>query len=252
LADLGLADRLPGIALKEFVTAAPLATAPWLVPDKASSLVSGLHGPRILTELRTALWVNAPAQGGGTPEYVELHPWIARTLVSALAARDPDANAPSYESQFQALLDDPDTQADPARRAYCQLALGRISEVIGSFETSFNAGPHRGWVDRLRLVTSAPDNRPLDRDSYALYEEMVELDNRNVPEGRSPVGNIVRRLVAARWLAANPFAVPDSTLKTVIVDQYRDLPAWSRQADVAALNDASRRDLRELFFEYTE
>lgn len=247
LDDLRLAAHLPDIGIDDFVTAAPFATAPWLIPAHASSLISRPHVGRILTELRTALWVNVPTSGGGTADYAELHPWIARTLMTALAARHSSSDESCYEAQFRALLDDPDTQADAVRTAYCQLALGRISEVIGFFEDSFNAGPHRTWVDRLRLVTRAPDNLPLDRDSYELYGEQVRLDNSTVPEGRSPVGNIVRRLVIARWLAANPFATPHPELKTVITKEYEALPHWSRQPDVAALDHAKRRDLHELF-----
>jgi hypothetical protein len=251
LDDLLLAARLPGVDIDEFVAAAPFATAPWLVPDKAKSLVPTPLAGRILNELRTALWVNAPAEGSGTADYAELHPWIARTLMSALAARD-SSEAPSYAKQFEALLDDPDILGDPARKAYCQLALGQISEVISAFEASFNEGPHQQWADRLRLVTSAPDKKALERNSYPLYEDLVRLDTTNFPD-RSPVGNIVRRLIAARWLAANPFAAPDPTLKTIIDRAYGSLAdSYGLQPDVVALDDARKRDLREMFFEETE
>jgi hypothetical protein len=247
LDDLQLADHLPDIGTDEFVTAAPFATAPWLIPVNATSLISRPHVARILTELRAALWVSVPEADGSTTDHAELHPWVARTLTTALATREALPGKPSYEAQFEALLDDPDTQADPVRKAYCQLALGRISDVIGFFETSFNAGPHQTWANRLRLVTRAPDNLPLDRDSYELYSAQVQQDNKKFPGERTPVGNIVRRLVIALWLAANPFATPDPKLKKVITEGYEALPHWSRQADVAALGDAKRRDLHELF-----
>jgi hypothetical protein len=247
LDDLRLAAELPGIGIDEFVTAAPFATAPWLIPADATSLISQPHVGRILTELRSALWVTVPAPSGGAADYAELHPWIARTLVAALAARHSSPDEPSYEAQFGALLDDPDTQADEVRTAYCQLALGRISEVITFFEDSFKASPHRVWVDRLRLVTRAPDNLALERDSYELYDGLVQQDNKNVPQGRSPVGNIVRRLVIARWLAANPFATPHPKLRTVISTEYEALSPFSPQPDVSPLGDAQKRDLHELF-----
>lgn len=229
------------ISVDDIVLAAPFATAPWLVPGTAT-----LPSPEvslILAELRTALWVSAPANGGGTADYAELHPWISRTLVSALTARSDSA----YDTRFKTLLVDPDTKADPARTAYCQLALGRVSEVITMFEETFNDGPHRPWVDRLRLVTRAPDNRPPDKCSYPLYQQFVHQDNRKLPDGRSPVGNIVRRLVIARWLAANPFATPDPKLAEVVETAYRDLRSWARQPDVSALSQAAQRDLHELF-----
>lgn len=245
---LRLTKHLPDFGVAEFVTAAPFATAPWLVPAEATSLVSRPQVGQILTELRTALWVIAPDHNGGTEDHCELHPWIARNLISALAARCTTPDTDSYESQFQALLDDPDTQHDPVRTAYCQLALGHISDVISFFEASFNRCPHQQWVDRLRLVTRAPDSRALDRDCAALYQELVTTDTRNNPQGRSPVGNIVTQLVVARWLAANPFATPDPDLKPIIEKAYvPGLLAWNRRPDVAALIHAAKRDIHDLF-----
>jgi len=240
LDDARIAQHLPDIGIDEFVTAAPFATAPWLVPAEAASLISRPHVGRILTELRTALWVTAPTHGGGTPDYAELHPWIARTLVCALAARDAAPNGPSYTAQFEALLNDPDTLGDPSRNAYCQLALGQISEVVNSFEASFDRGPHQEWIDRLKLVARAPDNKPLDQDCAELYRELVNADISNTPQGRTPVGNIFTRLVAASWLAANPFAMPDPDQKVIIVHAYGELPPLSRRPDVAALYMAAQ------------
>lgn len=241
LRELRLIDGLGGITIDDLVLAAPFATAPWLVPGMANLPFPQIG--QILTELRSALWVTAPAHGGGTADYAELHPWISHTLVSALAAH----GGAAYDNQFRTLLADPDTRADQARTGYCQLALGRVTDVIDVFEQSFNEGPHREWVKRLRLVTRAPDNRPPERDSYTLYEQLVQQDNRKVPEGRTPVGNIVRRLIIARWLSANPFAVPHPELGTVVDTAYGELPHWSRQPDVAELSHAARRDLHELF-----
>jgi hypothetical protein len=130
LARLRLTRHLPDIGIDEFVSAAPFATAPWLLPHNATSLISQPHVGRILTELRTALWGTVPKHKGVTPNYSELHPWLARTLVSALARRDAVSHHSSYADQFEALLNDPDTLGDPARTGYCQLALGRIRARI--------------------------------------------------------------------------------------------------------------------------
>lgn len=241
LDSLRLARHLPGVSIDEFVTAAPFATAPWLIPHNATSLISRPNVGRILTELRTALWSIAPKQGGVTPNYGELHPWIARTLVSALARRDTAPDRPSYPEQFEALLNDPDTFGDPARKAYCQLALGRIGEVVDAFEASFDQGPHQEWIDRLELVTRAPDDQPLDRSCGELYEKLVTTNVGTTPCGRSPAGNIITRLITARWLAANPFAMPDPDLRDIIRHAYgEELPPLSRRPDVAALYEAAR------------
>jgi hypothetical protein len=240
LADVRLANRLPDIGIDEFVTAAPIATAPWLVPAEATSLVASANLGRILTELRTALWVTAPVRSGATPDYAELHPWIARTLVSALAHRDPGQGLPSNTAQVKRLLDDPDTKGDPTRTAYCHLALGRISEVVDFFESSFNTVAHQEWIEQLRLVTHAPDDLPLDRDNAALYEDLVSADIRATPHDRSPAGNVITRLVVASWLAANPFTMPDKDLMSTIEHAYRELSPLSRQPDVAPLQLAAQ------------
>lgn len=234
---LRLARHLPDLGIDEFVTAAPFATAPWLLPHNATSLISRPNVGRILTELRTSLWGIAPKHGGGTPNYAELHPWIARTLVSALAQRDTASNRPSYTDQFEALLNDPDTFDDPARKAYCQLALGRINEVADAFEDSFDKGPHQDWIDRLELVARAPDDLPLDRSCGELYDELVIT----AAHGRSPAGNTITRLITARWLVANPFAIPDPAQRNIIKHAYgEELPPLSRRPDVAALYEAAR------------
>jgi hypothetical protein len=234
---LRLARHLPDLGIDEFVTAAPFATAPWLLPHNATSLISRPNVGRILTELRTSLWGIAPKHGGGTPNYAELHPWIARTLVSALAQRDTASNRPSYTDQFEALLNDPDTFDDPARKAYCQLALGRIKEVVDAFEDSFDKVPHQDWIDRLELVARAPDDLPLDRNCGELYDELVIT----AAHGRSPAGNTITRLITARWLVANPFAIPDPAQRDIIKHAYgEELPPLSRRPDVAALYEVAR------------
>lgn len=241
LDDLRLAQRLPDVSIEEFVTAAPFATAPWLVPAEATSLIPHPQVGRILTELRTALWVTAHARGRGTADPAELHPWVARTLVSALAARRECPDRPSYDDQFKALLGDPETQSDMARKAYCQLALGQLSDVVDAFESDFDQGPHQDWIDRLELVARAPDNKPLDRDRATLFQDLIDMDVANRPGGRSTVGNVVTRLVAALWLASDPFVMPDPAQRDHIANGFGELPRLSRRADVDALYTAARR-----------
>lgn len=193
VAGLRLAQRLPDVGIDEFVTAAPFATAPWLLPHDATSLITRPHVGRILTELRTALWITASTRRGATPNDAELHPWVARTLVYALAR-----NATSYRDQFEALLHDPDTSGDPVRTVYCQLALGRLSDVVDAFEASFDHGPHQEWIDRLELIARAPDNQPLDHSCAELYEALVTTTIDKTPRDRSAAGNTITRLVTAR------------------------------------------------------
>lgn len=236
---LGLVPELPDagrIEITDFVSAAPFATAFWLIPADATSISSHPQIGRILTELRTALWVTTPVPDEVPSDYAELHPWVARVLVSALARRPPGADLPTYAEQFMALLGDPETARDPARKAYCQLALGHFSDVVAAFESSFDTESHRIWADRLKLVTRAPDNLPLNRSCAELFQELVNRDIGNTP-ARSPIRNIVARLVAATWLAANPFAVADRKQRDEIADAYKDLRPLSRRPDVSDLHE---------------
>jgi len=234
--------------IAEFLLAAPWATAPWLIPSDEQEQIGPVHVPNILTELRTALWVTVPARGGGTANYAELNPWLAGSLMSALMARPKPRNRPAeYLAQFEELLSDQATRFDPVRTVYCQLALGRFGEVAGFFESTFNAIPHREWVDQLRLVTGAPDNMSTTESSGALYEKLVDADVKEQPTDRSPVRNVVTRLVAALWLARNPFAMPDPAQWVVIRDAYTDLRKLSHRGDVAPLTTAAERAARGQF-----
>ncbi len=147
---LKLVDHLPELSIDDFVTAAPFATAPWLIPASAMSRSSQPNIGRILTELRTALWVTARAEGD-MAGHVTLHQWIAANLVSALADRRPSGGCLPYDDQFGALIDDVDGSKHPVHLAYCQLALGNVDTVITRFEEEFDKIPHEEWVSLLAL-----------------------------------------------------------------------------------------------------
>lgn len=245
LCDLGPIQRLPDIDIDELITVAPFVTAPWLAPIGATNIVSGPRVGRILTELRTTLWVTGTSDDDTSN--AELHPWITKTMLTALAERPGSSDLPTYEAQFEALLHDSATGDDPVRRAYCQLALGRIGDVVSLFEADFHQRPHRDWIRRLSLVTGAPDNMSLARDSSELYRELVDQDFRDHPDDRSPIRNVLSRLIAASWLMSNPFAAPDPRLREIIVNAYRELAPQSRRPDVAALYDAATQRARQLF-----
>lgn len=263
LSALRLNRHLPDIYVRDFVTATPYATAPWLTPADAEAFLPRRHVGRILTELRSGLWVIAPRGARGTSDRTELHPWVARLLISALAARPDDGYAREFESllndvapprpapadgeasarsgQFDVVAPDPEDTQGQARQMYCHLAADNFTVVVDFFTKTFDQEPHQDWIDRLELVTSAPDHEPLHKDQATVYSELVNHRNSNLTEEQSPVGNIVCRLVAALWVATNPFAVPDPNQQGVIRDAYRDLVRLSRRPDVAALHAAARR-----------
>ncbi len=241
LKELGLTEYLDGVDINDFVTAAPFATAPWLIPDAAQSRIDQPHVGRILTELRTALWVTAKNSAATTEDQAALHPWIAANLVSALARRE---SGPTYADQFEALRDDPDTAQDPVRLAYCTLALGAIADVVGFFESEFNRIPHAEWLAKLHLVLHAPDDLPPEREHAELYDELVKLDSTRHPDGRTDIRNNIARLIAAGWLTANPFAVRGLDQQQVIENAFAALATTSHRPDVGALvaaKDLARR-----------
>jgi hypothetical protein len=237
LTELGLTDHLDDVHIDDFVTAAPFATAPWLIPDAAQSRINQPHVSRILTELRTALWVTAKSSAGTTDDQAVLHPWIAANLVSALAGRK-NGHGPTYTAQFTALRDDPDTDQDPVRRAYCQLALGDVGAVVTFFEREFNRIPHEEWLGKLDLVVHAPDDLPLGSRYGELYDGLVNLDKTWHPDGRTEIRNNVSRLIAAGWLTANPFAVRGQDQHKVIVNAFAALARTSDRPDVGDLVSA--------------
>jgi hypothetical protein len=223
LAELSLTAQVKNVTVSDFVTAAPFATAPWLIPVAADGLVHQPHVVTIIEELRNALWVTARTAGENVTDQVTLHPWLATNLVCALAARD---DHPSYVDQFAALLADQD---DDLRRAYCQLALEQIVEVVTLFEQDFNQRPHDEWVDRLTVVVHAPNNLPRDRGVDELYGRLVEIDREHGPQDRTELRNIVARLIAASWLAADPFTVRSPDQNTEIVSTLQDLARGKAQ-----------------------
>jgi hypothetical protein len=231
-----LTDHLSDLDLDDFVTAAPFATAPWLVPHDAATLTCQPSVGRILTELRTAMWVSGPDRGAVVTGQACLHPWIGRALVAALVQRDAAANW-SYAEQFRALL--ADSGGDPVREAYCQLALGEIGDVVDLFGRTFDAWPHQEWVERLNLVVSVPDELPRDRTSAELYDELVRKANRHAAPG--PLTHTIARLVVASWLAADTFARPDPAQLRIIEHCYRELAPKSPRSDVSALHLAGEQ-----------
>jgi hypothetical protein len=229
--------RLSTVDTDALITAAPFATAPWLVPLPEHGLVGQPHVGPILTELRASLWVNAPGDGGGTPDHVTLHPWAAGNLVSALARRDGGAG-PTYAAQFTALRAAPG--ADDVRLAYCLLALGDFPAVVDLFERDFPKLPHQEWIDRLTVVVHAPDAQPLDENYERLYGKLVDADIERNPGNRTEIRNNLARLVAASWLSANPFAVRGPAQNENIRAALAKLSSISQRSDTQALDTIAK------------
>jgi hypothetical protein len=224
LRELGL---LQAFDANELVAAAPFATAPWLVSPAADSPSSESRIGIILTELRDALWVGAPAGLAATADQAELHPWLARTLNSALAWSDGQIPA-LYNLQFNKLLNDQVNGAEPVRRAYCHLALGNFSEAVDFLVDSFDKIAHGDWIGQLMLITGAPDNMALTVRSKRTYEHLVTRYAQEHPSDGSPSRLPIARLTAAQWLQANRFTVPDPELDKIVQDSLATLKQQSK------------------------
>ena len=240
LSELELTRHLPDVDLRKFVTAAPYEIVPWLMSTEEKGVLPRPEVGRILTELRTALWVVAPGERRGVVDHTELHPWVSRTLALALAAR-PRESARGYTEQFEEFLEDAKIVNDQTRKLYCQMALGWFTNVVEFFRDTFDQEPHGNWSEQLELVTTAPDNLPSDQDRASLFQGLIDQWVRSQPDSQSVVGNVVARLVAAMWLGANPFSVEDRDQQLVIQNSFRELVVLSRRPDVSALYVAARR-----------
>lgn len=257
----------------QLLAAVPFATAPWLVdarPERtrAAGSAAGTQGPEpqgwratlgIVRQLRDALWVSVPGGEPATAAPARLHPWLAATLNRALACSG------DYQARFEALRKHHHND-DLVRDAYCALALGKLSPAVDLLAGTFDTITHREWRSHLELITSAPDDKSLDKTSRDLYLELTEPyqprqqeppgPRREEPDqaggqrhpdatlesGKDPGGpereqvaldgdgrerkRRVARLVAAMWLQSNPLAVDDPGLREII---HREL-AWLRDS----------------------
>lgn len=236
LAALRLTEHVDGVDIEDFVTAAPFATAPWLIPVSTEGRANQPLVGVILTELRTSLWVAALSDAQAiTPNQGVLHPWVELNLVAALSRRD--GGQPTYVDQFTLLRDDPDTRNDPVRRAYGMCALGQSAEVVSFFDEQFDRIPHRTWLERLLLVIRAPNHLPSDVGCLALHDEVVKAATAGKPAG-TEVRNSIARLVAAGWLLQDRSSAREPALDGVIVTALTHLANKSRLGDIQPLQKA--------------
>ncbi|MDN3295588.1 hypothetical protein QWM81_16320 [Streptomyces ficellus] len=179
-----------------------------------------------------ALWVRDALRADGWPEGPE-H-FVADPLLRALLLhrlRFHDGDAPMYAA-WRAVHETLHRHYGPEPTPYRlrqELALGRTEEAVTQLRLAFPEPDVRGWLDRLRLIASAPYPRerhhtgPDPRRAVALGEE---------PGGPIPAGLDadaaglhlgVRRLLHAVWLLTDPLALPDDDVIDKLVHELRQL-----------------------------
>ena len=230
---------MPQASAEDLVDIAHLLAAPWVISHEALARLGSEPMIRTVERLRLALWGTTPGDLAGTPGAARLHPWIAAALTRSLARRRSGQGKATFEERFTALRDDEDTTADPVRIAYCDLALRQVSAVVSHFTQTFNKDSHKTWIDQLRLVTRAPCPAPADQDAMTIYEETVRSLT-DAPAGADTgLRNVISRLIVARWVGADPSAVPDERLGKIVGVEYRVLEREAKFPDGHLFIDAA-------------
>ncbi|MFI9529218.1 hypothetical protein [Micromonospora rosaria] len=144
-----------------------------------------------LSTLLAGLWPTAP---DAAP------PPLRRLLLRRLAARPADAET-GWRAVHERLRRECAERADRTGELYHALALGELGRVAGYFTERAGVDPAREWLATLHEVVQAPTN--LDHP-VPPADEAHRLARATGADPDSRLGRITR-LVAALWLAADPF-----------------------------------------------
>ncbi|MQY18651.1 ATP-binding protein [Nocardia macrotermitis] len=177
------------------------------------------NGEAVLEALRNDLWIRE--RPGDDPDF-ELHPWLRRILLRALAARE--LSDPRNWTRTHTLCREVyQRDGQDAAALYHDLALGNIAATVAylrqAFDTDgaeFDVLLAREWLAELDLITSAPnrlppDDAPIDQVRELVGEQADELDAS------------LAWLVAALWVTNDPLGDPEQSLYASIDGEFRQL-----------------------------
>ncbi|MEU6132660.1 hypothetical protein ABZ805_26075 [Saccharopolyspora sp. NPDC047091] len=196
-------DRVEALALKAFLRGVPLTGLEDLITCSAARNFA--EGQR-LAEYRPMLASADPRpvvlEAAWWPCSVDadqvMVPVLRRLLLRRLAARGPGERA-DWESVHRWLRSHCEQDHDLAGELHFALALGEIEQVTRRLADLLDQMPAATWLALLRSVCAAPSR---DTSGQAPVERVRDLTRWVMPRDL-PVAPLAR-LVAAKWVAADP------------------------------------------------
>ncbi|MCF3961080.1 hypothetical protein [Streptomyces fuscigenes] len=222
LVDLAVGHLLRGLGEADQDRLAECAAA----RDLSAGVQALGHGDALFAEAR-ARWLLDPA----SLEPV-LHPWLRRLLLWKLAERPGD-----WDLAHELLADHYRSQGRTVQELGHVLATGRVDEVAGVLTRRFATQPAARWISELEAVTAAPNRLETRVGPLELIEQ---LGSGRGPATAVDTAEVVRGLVAARWLWSDPLADPGLRLSGLVADGYAQLAHLRRDDIVPLLNEAER------------
>ncbi|GAA2776874.1 hypothetical protein GCM10010470_07080 [Saccharopolyspora taberi] len=184
-----------------------------------------------LREVRSRLW-----SGTDDDNRLSLHPWLRRLLLHELASRAED-DEESWQVVHARHRDHHRDQGNTAQSLYHALALEDLGAVVDDLRTRFERihaeNDVRPWVQRLDLITSAPNRISGDRAPRDRVEELVLGTV-------SPQDANLGRLVAAKWLLSDPLGDPGRSLHNVVRIGFERLAQQAEAGFVVLLAEAEK------------
>jgi hypothetical protein len=177
------------------------------------------------------MWVAAPS--GRRACAPELHPFLRRLLLHALAAR-PDSDENSWPAVHGRLRRYHSKRGDPVGECYHLLATGELEAVVKYLGTELDEGNTRSWLANLNTITAAP--RIVSRASASPRDVVRGL----AEHGGGRDNRVLPTLVAALWVSRDPLGDPACSLDVLIAAEFDRLaPRAGRHRD--ELHDEAER-----------
>ncbi|MEV3991928.1 hypothetical protein AB0J57_23735 [Streptomyces sp. NPDC049837] len=238
------------VELREDAAAVPVADTllaellpPGLRPDVAAVLAAAHdeESARVLARTRLrgasvegdmALLVRDALRADGWPGgdgHFVADPLLRALLLHRLRFHDAD---PPAHAAWRAVHETLHRHYGPGPTPYRlrqELALGRAEEAVTELRLTFPGPDVLGWLDRLRVIASAPYPReqqrtgPDPRRAVALGEDPAGPLPEGLDADATALHLCLRRLLHAVWLLTDPLALPDDDVVDKLVHELRQL-----------------------------
>ncbi|GGI88216.1 hypothetical protein GCM10011581_26670 [Saccharopolyspora subtropica] len=231
-----LAERARDYLLRDFDAAqrevlVGLSAAPNLELATRAEVRLGSDGAAgVLHEIRSRLWSVLDHENR-----LALHPWLRRLLLHELANR-PDDHPQRWVVVHTRHREHHRDNGNTALALYHALALQDLGAVVAHLQQRFEqisteADVHP-WLQRLELITAAPNRLPTDREPREQVEQLVRA---------APAANAnLARLVAAKWLMSDPLGDPGRTLRGIVRSEFEQLARQARAGFVVLFGESEK------------